>query len=308
MAPALCYGEKMAEDKKNQVSISGMDEASLDHAFSDERIVTFAESASSSEEKKEAAKEADFQASPGMRKKAVAAVVAIVLLAAIACAVAFASGAFQTTEADVASGSNAAQKADAQPGSDQSSDDGDPYDEDPAEKAVEDAQDEAPAQSQEGGSVSEAEAASGLSTAQGGVQPDGGNADVSTGQETTGPSSSGSATQPSAPVAPEAPAGITVSFSVVSDAVGSPVSFSKSLTLDEGATVFDALAAAGVDFVARDSAYGKYVAAIGGLAEKQHGGTSGWMYSVNGEIVMTSCSNCVLSQGDRVQWFYTVSS
>lgn len=298
----------MIEKNKEQGMSAETGATTPSSVSSEERIVTFAENANSSEEKKEAVKETDFQASSGMRKKAIATVVVIVLFAAIACAVAFANGAFQTTEADSVSDPETVQKADAQPGSDQSSDDDDPSDGDPAEKAVEDVQDEAPAQSQEGGSVSEAEAASDPSTAQGGVQPDVGNAGVSTGQEVTGPSSSGSATQPSAPVAPEAPVGITVSFSVVSDAVGSPVSFSKSLTLDEGATVFDALAAAGVDFVARDSAYGKYVAAIGGLAEKQHGGTSGWMYSVNGEVVMTSCSNCVLSQGDRVQWFYTVSS
>ena len=49
---------------------------------------------------------------------------------------------------------------------------------------------------------------------------------------------------------------------------------------------------------------GSYVAAIGGLAEKEHGGTSGWMYSVNGSTPMTACTNYVLSNGDVVVWYY----
>lgn len=43
---------------------------------------------------------------------------------------------------------------------------------------------------------------------------------------------------------------------------------------------------------------------IGGLAEKEHGGHSGWMYSVNGAVPMTACSNYVLSNGDSVSWYY----
>ncbi|MEE0454813.1 MAG: DUF4430 domain-containing protein, partial [Collinsella sp.] len=52
------------------------------------------------------------------------------------------------------------------------------------------------------------------------------------------------------------------------------------------------------------SSYGTYVSAIGGLAEKQYGGTSGWMYSVNGTTPMTACSNYVLSNDDNVVWYY----
>ena len=55
---------------------------------------------------------------------------------------------------------------------------------------------------------------------------------------------------------------------------------------------------------ARGTSYGTYVAAIGGLAEKEHGGTSGWMYSVNGVTPNTACSNYVLSNGDSVVWYY----
>lgn len=97
---------------------------------------------------------------------------------------------------------------------------------------------------------------------------------------------------------------VTVTVSVTSSAVGNPVSSGGTFTFNEGATVYDALCALGLSVNARGSSYGTYVAAIGGLAEKQYGGTSGWMYSVNGTTPMTACSNYVLSNGDNVVWYY----
>ncbi len=97
---------------------------------------------------------------------------------------------------------------------------------------------------------------------------------------------------------------VTVTVSVTSSAVGNPVSSGGTFTFNEGATVYDALCALGLSVNARGSSYGTYVSAIGGLAEKQHGGTSGWMYSVNGTTPMTACSNYVLSNGDNVVWYY----
>lgn len=97
---------------------------------------------------------------------------------------------------------------------------------------------------------------------------------------------------------------ITVTVSVTSSAVGNPVSSSGTFTFNEGATVYDALCALGLSVNAHGSSYGTYVSAIGGLAEKQYGGTSGWMYSVNGTTPMTACSNYVLSNGDNVVWYY----
>lgn len=97
---------------------------------------------------------------------------------------------------------------------------------------------------------------------------------------------------------------VTVTVSVTSSAVGNPVSSGGTFTFNEGATVYDALCALGLSVNAHGSSYGTYVAAIGGLAEKQYGGTSGWMYSVNGETPMTACSNYVLSNGDSVVWYY----
>ena len=96
----------------------------------------------------------------------------------------------------------------------------------------------------------------------------------------------------------------TVTVSVTSSAVGNPVSSSGTFTFNKGATVYDALCALGLSVNARGTSYGTYVAAIGGLAEMEHGAKSGWMYSVNGTAPMTACSNYVLSNGDNVVWYY----
>ena len=114
-------------------------------------------------------------------------------------------------------------------------------------------------------------------------------------------SSAGGSSQPGASV----PAGtVTVYVSVSSSAVGNPVSGGGTFTFNQGATVYDALCACGLSMNASNTGYGVYVRAIGGLAEKEHGGNSGWMYSVNGAVPMTACSNYVLSNGDSVSWYY----
>lgn len=97
---------------------------------------------------------------------------------------------------------------------------------------------------------------------------------------------------------------VTVSVSVTSSAVGNPVSAGGTFTFNKGATVYDALCALGVSVNANGTSYGTYVSAIGGLAEKEHGGKSGWMYSVNGSTPMVACSSYRLSNGDKVVWYY----
>ena len=159
------------------------------------------------------------------------------------------------------------------------------------------------------------------SEGKGGKKSDGKSAGQSSGS-TGGPGSSGGAssgggsTTDGAPVSggSSASAGsqggsqeschVTVTVSVTSSAVGNPVSSGGTFTFNKGATPYDALCALGLSINARPSSYGTYVAAIGGLAEKQYGGTSGWMYSVNGSTPMTACSNYVLSNGDNVVWYY----
>lgn len=138
-----------------------------------------------------------------------------------------------------------------------------------------------------GSSASDGSSSSAGSTTGGGSASNGGGA--STGDQ-------GGSQQPSHVV--------TVTVSVTSSAVGNPVSSGGTFTFNEGATPYDALCALGLSINARSSSYGTYVAAIGGLAEKEHGGTSGWMYSVNGKTPNTACSNYILKNGDTVVWYY----
>lgn len=126
-----------------------------------------------------------------------------------------------------------------------------------------------------------------------------------TSSSSSGSSSSSSSAGGSSQSGTSAPAGtVTVYVSVSSSAVGNPVSGGGTFTFNQGATVYDALCACGLSMSASNTGYGIYVRAIGGLAEKEHGGNSGWMYSVNGAVPMTACSNYVLSNGDSVSWYY----
>ena len=128
-----------------------------------------------------------------------------------------------------------------------------------------------------------------------------GSSSSSSGASSSSSSSAGGSSQPGT----SAPAGtVTVYVSVSSSAVGNPVSGGGTFTFNQGATVYDALCACGLSMNASNTGYGIYVSAISGLAEKEHGGHSGWMYSVNGAVPMTACSNYVLSNGDSVSWYY----
>ena len=81
-------------------------------------------------------------------------------------------------------------------------------------------------------------------------------------------------------------------------------SSSASVSIPAGATVYDALCATGVSINAGNTQFGLYVSSIGGLAEKEHGGKSGWTYYVNGVMPMTSCANYKLAGGEKIVWRY----
>ena len=97
---------------------------------------------------------------------------------------------------------------------------------------------------------------------------------------------------------------VTVSVSVSSSAADGRVSGSAHPTFKKGATAYDALCATGLSISTKSSQYGLYVSAIGGLAEFEYGGKSGWMYSVNGSAPNVSCGKYVLKDGDTVSWYY----
>ncbi|MCL2403016.1 MAG: DUF4430 domain-containing protein [Coriobacteriia bacterium] len=77
----------------------------------------------------------------------------------------------------------------------------------------------------------------------------------------------------------------------------------RNVTLQEGATVRQALDAAGV----RVNARGAYVVGINGLSEFDFGPRSGWMYSVNGAWPGAGASNFTLNAGDSIVWRYTLN-
>ena len=97
--------------------------------------------------------------------------------------------------------------------------------------------------------------------------------------------------------------GVTVSLTIDATPVGMPPS-SVVVTLEQGASVYDALIASGANVNARNTGYGVYVAAINGVAERDFGAQSGWMYAVNGVYPNTACSNYVLSDGETISWVY----
>ena len=96
---------------------------------------------------------------------------------------------------------------------------------------------------------------------------------------------------------------VFVDASNAADAGYAATLYRDTITLKKGSTAYDALQATGLAIGGNST----YVTSIGGLAEKQLGKTSGWMYEVNGTTPMTSCGNCKLSDGDTLRWYYVTS-
>lgn len=170
-----------------------------------------------------------------------------------------------------------------------------------ADKKSEDKKDASSGASGSDESKSKGDGSSSDNSASSGSSDSGSGSSSSLSGSSSSSSSAGGSSQPGT----SAPAGtVTVYVSVSSSAVGNPVSGGGTFTFNQGATVYDALCACGLSMNASNTGYGIYVSAIGGLAEKEHGGHSGWMYSVNGAVPMTACSNYVLLNGDSVSWYY----
>ena len=84
--------------------------------------------------------------------------------------------------------------------------------------------------------------------------------------------------------------------------------YSSSAEYREGITAFDLLTETAeeknISVVFSGSKSSPYVTSINGLCEKQHGPSSGWVYTVNGKMVMLSSGKCTLNPDDVVQWKY----
>ena len=100
---------------------------------------------------------------------------------------------------------------------------------------------------------------------------------------------------------------VRVTVTIAARADGGSTS-SYTVSLDSGATAYDALVATGAGVNARSTAMGIYVAAINGYAEKDQGGESGWKYAVNGSYPSYSAGSYTLSDGDAVTWVYVTSA
>lgn len=78
----------------------------------------------------------------------------------------------------------------------------------------------------------------------------------------------------------------------------------------EGMSAYDVLsAAANMNGISVDTKWttqygGVYVTAIAGLEEMMVGRWSGWMYSVNGKVPMTTASSYSVENGDTIVWYY----
>lgn len=80
-------------------------------------------------------------------------------------------------------------------------------------------------------------------------------------------------------------------------------------TAEQGVTVFDVLkslcAENGISLKYQRKTY---IQGIGGLNEKECGGSSGWIYRVNGELIKKPASSYTLQNGDVIEWRYVTNS
>lgn len=78
----------------------------------------------------------------------------------------------------------------------------------------------------------------------------------------------------------------------------------KSIKFEEGDTPYSVLKKTGAKVSARNTKYGVYVEGINDLFEFDKGDESGWMYKVNGKVIMDSAGDYKLSANDKVVWYY----
>lgn len=61
-----------------------------------------------------------------------------------------------------------------------------------------------------------------------------------------------------------------------------------------------------IDLKSRGMGITRYVYSINGIEEFDHGGSSGWMYKVNGSFPNKSCGAFDVKPNDIVEWVYTI--
>lgn len=129
-----------------------------------------------------------------------------------------------------------------------------------------------------------------------------GGAGGNSGSGSGGSSSNGGGSAGGAPGSgQDQPKRVSVTISADGSLGGGGVSGPVTLTFEEGATVYDALASAGWSAQASWGAFGAYVTSINGVAADAQ---TGWTYTVNGSMPSTACSSYKLSDGDVVVWTF----
>lgn len=121
-------------------------------------------------------------------------------------------------------------------------------------------------------------------------------------------SSTGNTVEEAKPITPEVEM-INVSITIIglNDerlAIGS-VSIEKGQSVYDGLQKFANLNSIAINVITP----GKYayITSIAGLAEKQHGNNSGWMYQINGSSPNVGAGQYILQDGDQMVWYYVYS-
>lgn len=123
----------------------------------------------------------------------------------------------------------------------------------------------------------------------------------SSGSSGSGPSSGNSGATGGQGSSQPAPKSVTVTISADGSVGGGAAAGPVTLTFEEGATVYDALAGSGWSVLADWGAFGAYVTSINGVAA---GPNTGWTYTVNGSQPNYACSSYTLSDGDAIHWTF----
>ncbi|OMD49078.1 hypothetical protein BSK56_09605 [Paenibacillus borealis] len=106
----------------------------------------------------------------------------------------------------------------------------------------------------------------------------------------------------------EVPETASATLTVIGDTTKGTILAGTKMTLNEGETAYSLLIRQlGSKVVSGGSGDSVYIKAIDGLAERDRGEKSGWMYSVNGVYPDYSSGSYKLSSGDAVAWRYTLN-
>lgn len=87
------------------------------------------------------------------------------------------------------------------------------------------------------------------------------------------------------------------------------VSYNTSIPLTEGMSVWDctkqALDSYGTSYKTTGMGKAIYISSMFGLAERDYGPMSGWMYNINGVEADKGAGQTTLKEGDVVEWYYS---